>query len=154
MSNALSEGSVATLDAIASILLRCFIITVGAMIFTWSVVFMLGDVIYSIHSQLYEITRKEFDLLLPLHDDVLEGLEYPFLWHSFCGDQVVPQGKTIVILPGRSTDVAEVDSWIKVNISRQALSLFRSLEPSSRRQAQRPAYPFGQVPGRVRLAPA
>lgn len=54
--------SVETLEVIAAILVRCFFITVGAMLFTWLVVFMLGDVIYSIYSQLMEISKQEFDL--------------------------------------------------------------------------------------------
>ena len=62
MSNTLSEDTIATLDAIAGILLRCFVITVGAMLFTWAVWLVLGDVVHSIHSQLYEIARNEFDL--------------------------------------------------------------------------------------------
>mgnify|MGYP001812659388 CR=1 FL=1 len=62
MEGALSEKTRATFDAIASIFLRCFLLTVGAMIFTWIAWLMLGEVIYSIHSQMYEITRREFDL--------------------------------------------------------------------------------------------
>jgi len=62
MTRTVSEDTIATLDAIANILLRCFVITVAAMLFIWLVVFMLGDVIYSIYSQLIEISRKEFDL--------------------------------------------------------------------------------------------
>jgi hypothetical protein len=59
MSKSLPENTFNTLDAVADILLRCFVITVGAMLFVWMVSFMLGDVIYSIHSQLIEISRRE-----------------------------------------------------------------------------------------------
>ncbi len=83
MSNALSEESVAKLDAIASILLRCFVITVGAMLFTWLVVFMLGDVIYSIYSQLMEITRKEFDLFFLYTMTFLKALNILFFGIPF-----------------------------------------------------------------------
>jgi len=83
LSNALSEGSVATLDAIANILLRCFVITVGAMLFTWLVVFMLGDVIYSIYSQLMEITRKEFDLFFLYTMTLLKALNILFFGIPF-----------------------------------------------------------------------
>ncbi len=37
MSDTLPEDTIATLNAIANILLRCFVITVGAMLFTWLV---------------------------------------------------------------------------------------------------------------------
>ena len=83
MRNALSEESVATLDAIANILLRCFVITVGAMLFTWLVVFMLGDVIYSIYSQLMEITRKEFDLFFLYTMTFLKALNILFFGIPF-----------------------------------------------------------------------
>jgi len=83
MSNALSEESVATLDAIANILLRCFVITVGAMLFTWLVVFKLGDVIYSIYSQLMEITRKEFDLFFLYTMTLLKALNILFFGIPF-----------------------------------------------------------------------
>ena len=62
MSDTLPKDTIATLNAIANILLRCFVITVGAMLFTWLVVFILGDVIFSIYGQLMEISLKEFDL--------------------------------------------------------------------------------------------
>ena len=93
MSNALSEGSVATLDAIANILLRCFIITVGAMLFTWLVVFMLGDVIYSIYSQLMEITRKEFDLFFLYTMTFLKALNILFFGIPFVAIKWYLKGK-------------------------------------------------------------
>ena len=93
MSIALSEGSVATLDAIANILLRCFIITVGAMLFTWLVVFMLGDVIYSIYSQLMEITRKEFDLFFLYTMTFLKALNILFFGIPFVAIKWYLKGK-------------------------------------------------------------
>jgi len=71
------------LDAIADILLRCFIITVGAMLFVWLVVFMLGDVIYSIYSQLMEISRKEFDLFFLYTMTFLKALNVLFFGIPF-----------------------------------------------------------------------
>ncbi len=83
MSNPLPENTIATLDAVAGILLRCFVITVGAMLFTWLVVFMLGDVIYSIYSQLMEITRKEFDLFFLYTMTFLKALNILFFGIPF-----------------------------------------------------------------------
>jgi len=83
MSNTLSEGTITTLDAIASIFLRCFIITVGAMIFTWAVWLVLGDVVYSIHSQLYEISRSEFDLYFVYTITFLKALNVLFFGVPF-----------------------------------------------------------------------
>lgn len=83
MSNPLPENTIATLDAVAGILLRCFVITVGAMLFTWLVVFVLGDVIYSIYSQLMEITRKEFDLFFLYTMTFLKALNILFFGIPF-----------------------------------------------------------------------
>jgi len=83
MSDTLSENTITTLDAVASILLRCFVITVGAMLFTWLVVFMLGDVIYSIYSQLMEISKKEFDLFFLYTMTFLKALNILFFGIPF-----------------------------------------------------------------------
>ena len=83
MNNNLSEHTIATFDAIAGVLLRCFVITVGAMLFTWFVVFLLGDVIYSIYSQLMEISRKEFDLFFLYTMTFLKALNILFFGIPF-----------------------------------------------------------------------
>jgi len=83
MSNSLTEDTIATFDAIANILLRCFLITVGAMLFTWFVVFLLGDVIFSIYSQLMEISRKEFDLFFLYTMTFLKALNILFFGIPF-----------------------------------------------------------------------
>ena len=93
MSSTLSEDSIATLDAIADILLRCFIITVGAMLFVWFVVFMLGDVIFSIYSQLMEISRKEFDLFFLYTMTFLKALNILFFLFPFVAIKSYLRGK-------------------------------------------------------------
>jgi hypothetical protein len=93
MSNTLSEGTIATLDAIAGIFLRCFVITVGAMLFTWFVVFLLNDVIYSIYSQLMEISRKEFDLFFLYTMTFLKSLNILFFGIPFVAIKWYLRGK-------------------------------------------------------------
>jgi len=83
MSDTLQEETTATFNAIASILLRCFVITVGAMLLTWLVVFILGDVIFSIYSQLMEISRKEFDLFFLYTMTFLKALNILFFGIPF-----------------------------------------------------------------------
>ena len=83
MSNTLPENTIAPFDSIAGVLLRCFVITVGAMLFTWFVVFLLGDVIYSIYSQLMEISRKEFDLFFLYTMTFLKALNILFFGIPF-----------------------------------------------------------------------
>ena len=62
MGHALSEEVIQILNAIAAILLRCFIITVVASLFVWLVVLAVGDYIYQVHTLFFAITQREFDL--------------------------------------------------------------------------------------------
>jgi hypothetical protein len=64
MSHALSEEVIQILNAIAGILLRCFIITVVASLFVWTMVLIIGDSFYSIHSSFFDISRKNYDQFL------------------------------------------------------------------------------------------
>ena len=93
MSHDLSEATVKNLDVIAAILIRCFIITAGAMIFTWAVWLMMGDVIHSIHSQMYEITRKEFDLYFLYTMTFLKASNILFFGIPFVAIKMYLRGK-------------------------------------------------------------
>jgi len=93
MSASLPEDTLNTFDAIASILLRCFIITVGAMVFTWVVWLALGDVVYSIHNQMYEITRREFDLYFLYTMTFLKALNILFFGIPFVAIKMYLRGK-------------------------------------------------------------
>ena len=93
MSTTLSEDTITTLDAIANILIRCFIMTVGAMLFVWFVVFLLGDVIYSIYSQLMEISSKEFDLFFLYTMTFLKALNILFFGIPFVAIKWFLRGK-------------------------------------------------------------
>ena len=89
MQRSLSEDVITTLDTIAAILLRAFLITVGAMLFTWVVWLVLGDLVHSVHARLFDITLKEFDLFFLYSMTVMKGLNliffgFPFVaikWH-------------------------------------------------------------------------
>jgi hypothetical protein len=93
MSKSLPENTFNTLDAVADILLRCFVITVGAMLFVWMVSFMLGDVIYSIHSQLIEISRREYDLFFLYTMTFLKALNILFFGIPFVAIKWYLRGK-------------------------------------------------------------
>ena len=64
MSRALSEEVIQILNAIAGILLRCFIFTVVALLFVWTMIFIMGDSFYNIYSIFFDIPRKNYDQLL------------------------------------------------------------------------------------------
>ena len=83
MSESIPESTVKTLDMIAGILIRCFAITVGAMLFTWLVWLLIGDVIHSIHGQMFDITRREFDLFFLYTMTFMKGLNVMFFLFPF-----------------------------------------------------------------------
>jgi hypothetical protein len=74
---------IATLDAVADILIRCFIITVGAMLFTWLVWFLMGGVVHTIYAQKLAITRKEFDIFFLYVMTFLKGANLLFFLFPF-----------------------------------------------------------------------
>jgi hypothetical protein len=53
-----------TLNVIASILGRCFLLAMGAMLFSWTMTLMAGDFIHRFHSYFVDMTAKEFDIFM------------------------------------------------------------------------------------------
>ena len=57
------ETSTPQLDHLARILIRCFLLSVGLLIF-WLVFYLLaGEWAYELHAKWFEITRRDFDLI-------------------------------------------------------------------------------------------
>jgi hypothetical protein len=83
MNTTLPATTSSTLDAVASILLRSFLITVGAMLFTWLVWLVAGDFVYSIHSRMIDLTREEFDIFFLYAMTFLKGLNVIFFLFPF-----------------------------------------------------------------------
>jgi heme/copper-type cytochrome/quinol oxidase subunit 2 len=51
------------LQAIAAILLRCFVLSI-ALLILWFVTFLLaGDLGYAVHARWFELSRHDFDLM-------------------------------------------------------------------------------------------
>ena len=53
-----------TLDVAASIFGRCFLLSMGAMLFSWSISLIAGDQIHQIFTNFVDMTRREFDIFL------------------------------------------------------------------------------------------
>ena len=83
MKQPLSENMIATLDAVAAILIRCFIITVGAMLFTWLVWLLMGGVVHAIYAQKLAISREEFDMFYLYVMTFLKGANLLFFLFPF-----------------------------------------------------------------------
>ena len=78
-----SENMIATLDAVAAILIRCFFITAGALLFTWLVWFLLGDVVHAMYAQKLAMTREQFDIFFLYVMTFLKGANLLFFLFPF-----------------------------------------------------------------------
>ena len=83
MSEHPSDNMIATLDAVAAILIRCFIITVGAMLFTWLVWFLFGGAVHAIYAQKLAMTREKFDIFFLYVMTFLKGANLLFFLFPF-----------------------------------------------------------------------
>ena len=83
MSQPLSKETMTILDSIAAILLRCFIITVVAMLFVWLVFLAMGDYIYQGHRLFFDITQREFDLFFLYSMTFIKSLNVVFFLFPF-----------------------------------------------------------------------
>jgi len=58
-----TQEQVSVLRLMAAILWRCFVFCV-ALLLLWFLLFLLaGDLVYSIHSRFFELSRRDFDLM-------------------------------------------------------------------------------------------
>ena len=64
MKPVLTREAIAVFDAIAGILLRCFLFLVLAQLLVWVVLLLAGDSIYRMYSAMFEISRPEYDHVL------------------------------------------------------------------------------------------
>jgi len=95
MAHTLSRETIQTLDAIAGILLRCFILTAVASIFVWAVYFAIGDSLHRIYTLFIDISRKEFDLFLLYSLTFIKSLNIVFFLIPFVAIKLFLRGKRI-----------------------------------------------------------
>jgi hypothetical protein len=93
MDDPLSENTIKTLDTLAAILIRCFVITVGAMLFTWLVWFVMGGAVHGIYAQMLVITRKEFDIFFLYVMTFMKGINLLFFLFPFIAIKWYLRGK-------------------------------------------------------------
>jgi len=93
MSQSLSEEAIQTLDAIAGILLRCFIITLVASLFVWIVFLAMGDLIHRGHTLFFDISKREFDLFLLYSLTFIKALNVVFFLFPFLAIKHYLRGK-------------------------------------------------------------
>ena len=93
MSQQLSKEAVKIFNAIAEILLRCFIITVLALLFVWLLVFFAGDFFYQIQTIFVDISRREFDLFLLYSLTFMKVLNVVFFLFPFVAIKLFLRGQ-------------------------------------------------------------
>ena len=59
-----STDLITTLEYLSQILLRCFLFAFALLFFVFFMVVLGGDFASSIHSQLFDITKHQFDLIV------------------------------------------------------------------------------------------
>ena len=64
MLHPLSQETIQIFDAIAAILLRCFVITILALLFVWILIVFQGDYFYHIQTLFVSVSRQDFDLFI------------------------------------------------------------------------------------------
>jgi hypothetical protein len=64
MKPALTREAIGVFDAIAGILLRCFLFLVVAQLVVWVAFWLAGDPIYRLYAAMIDIPRAEYDQLV------------------------------------------------------------------------------------------
>lgn len=94
MGAALTEETRRVLDAVAGVLLMCFLLLVAAQLFVWVVLYLAGDPIYGMYSSLFDIPRKEYDLFLLYSLTFMKVLNVVFFMVPFAAIKLVLRGRT------------------------------------------------------------
>ena len=97
MKQALNKETIQIFDAIARILLRCFLITVISLLFVWAMVGLLGDLFYQINTFLFDITRKEYDIYVLYSLTFIKVLNVVFFLFPFLAIKHFLLNKTTVV---------------------------------------------------------
>ena len=97
MKQALNKETIQIFDAIARILLRCFLITVISLLFVWAMVGLLGDLFYQINTFLFDITRKEYDIYVLYSLTFIKVLNVVFFLFPFLAIKHFLRNKTTVV---------------------------------------------------------
>ncbi len=93
MKQQLSKEAIETFDAIAAILLRCFVITVLALLFVWILIVFQGDFFYQIQTLFVDISRQDFDLFILYSLTLMKILNIVFFLFPFIGIKLFLRGQ-------------------------------------------------------------
>ena len=93
MKQELPEEALRIFDAIAGILLRCFIFMVIAQIFAWLVIFLAEDTLYPIYRRMFDLSKKEYDLFILYSLTFTKSLNVMFFLMPFLAIKLMLRSK-------------------------------------------------------------
>jgi hypothetical protein len=93
MERAPSRELINALDAIAQILLRCFVVAVVVLVVIWGAVGVAGDLAFQIVTYSVDMVRSEFDTLMLYYVSFLKGLVTVFFLIPFLAIKLYLRGK-------------------------------------------------------------
>ena len=93
MSPQLSQDAIAVFDSIAAILLRCFILTVLALLFVWVLIVFQGDFFYQVQTLFVDVSRSDFDLFILYALTLMKVLNIVFFLFPFVAIKIFLRGQ-------------------------------------------------------------
>ena len=81
------------LDAVAGILLRCFVLSVCLLLLSFFFFLVGGNWAYSIHSRWFEISRLDFDLMLYYWMGLIKAVSFLFFLLPFISIKLILRKK-------------------------------------------------------------
>lgn len=93
MSPQLSQDAIAVIDSIAAILLRCFILTVLALLFVWVLIVFQGDFFYQVQTLFVDVSRPDFDLFILYSLTLMKILNIVFFLFPFVAIKIFLRGQ-------------------------------------------------------------
>jgi hypothetical protein len=93
MKQTLSEEALQIFDAIAGILLRCFIFMLIAQVFVWLVLFLAEDPLYQIYTKMFDLSKKEHDLFILYSLTFMKVLNVVFFLMPFLAIKLMLRGR-------------------------------------------------------------
>ena len=93
MSPQLSQDAIAVFDSIAAILLRCFILTILALLFVWILIIFQGDFFFQVQTFFFDVSRPDFDLFILHALTLMKVLNIVFFLFPFVAIKIFLRGQ-------------------------------------------------------------
>ena len=89
----LSKEAIEIFNAIAAILLRCFLVTFLALLFVWILIVLKGDYLYQIQTNFFNVSHEDFDLFVLYSLTLMKVLNVVFFLFPFVAIKLFLRGQ-------------------------------------------------------------